>query len=444
MSRVLPAFDRRLFLKGLTMSLALMPTAPVHAATRVETVTSPGGIAAWLVRQTQLPILAIDFAFRGGATQDDPARAGTAAMAAAMLDEGAGPLDMAAFANALDDRAIEMSFSAGRETFSGSLRCLTEHQDEAARLLALALTAPRFDRTPMERIRQSLLSGARQATTNPNSIASETFWATAFPGHPYGRRPAGTEQTVAAIAREDLQRFHGAVLARDTLKVAVVGNITADALGPLLDRVFGALPARSSAVPVPPATMQGLGTRRVMPLDVPQTAISFGLPGLKRDDPDFITAFVLLQILGGGSSSRLFQEVREKRGLAYSVSASLSPFDVMGLVSGGTSTRNDRAAESLAVIAAELARMGANGPDETERRAAQRFLVGSWALRFDTSNAIAGNLLRLQQDGFAPDYLDRRNSLIEAVTLDDLARVARRLFADPRPLVVAVGQPVGL
>lgn len=436
---------------ALMMAHALSPAVAAPAlpterqSSRVERVISPGGIEAWLVRQTHLPVLALSFAVRGGTAQDPAGREGAAHLLAAMMDEGAGDLDAEAFNGRLQDRAIEMSFAASRDLFSGSVRSLSEHRDEAMALLKLALTRPRLDAAPMERMRQSILAAIRRASTNPGSIASDTFWSTAFPGHPYGRRNAGTTESVTALTAADLAALHRRMIAREHLKVSVVGDITAAELGPLLDGVFGDLPARADLVPVPAAVIANTGQRRVIPLDIPQATISFGLAGLKRDDPDFFPAFVMNHVLGGGSfSSRLYQEVREKRGLAYSVSTGLAALDATGLMTGGTSTRNERAAESLAVIEAELKRMGAEGPTPLELEQAKRYLIGSWALRFETSTQIASNLIRIQLDGEGPNYLDRRNGLIEAVGIEDVRRVARRLLGDPKLLVVVVGKPEGM
>ncbi|MEI8145762.1 MAG: pitrilysin family protein [Alphaproteobacteria bacterium] len=428
------------------MTVALLPSSADAAATsRIERVVSKRGIEAWLVRQSNLPIIALDFAVRGGSAQDDAEKPGVAALTAAMLDEGAGDMDTKAFHERMEERAISLSFSAGRDTFGGSVRMLSEHRAEAFELLRLAITAPRFDQEPLDRTRQTMLAGLRRSSTSAGAIASEAFWAAAFPNHPYGRRPGGTLESLPKIDRTDLIAFHRRVLARESLKVAVVGDITPEDLATALDSIFGDLPETADLKPVPDVTMAAAGQRRVISLEVPQTVISFGLPGLKRDDPDFIPAFVLNQILGGGGmTSRLFSEVREKRGLAYSVSSGLTALDGTGLVTGGTSTRNDRAGESLAVIEAELKRIGLEGPTDEELASAKRYLIGSWALRFDTSNAIAGNLLRIRMDGFGPDYLDRRNGLIEAVTIEDLRRVAKRLFANGQPLVVAVGKPSGM
>lgn len=430
---------------ALTPAEATPASAGTSQSSRIERVVSAGGIEAWLVRQTHLPVMAMSFAMRGGSSQDPDGREGAANLLAAMMDEGAGDLDSEAFNRRLQDRAIEMSFAASRDLFSGSVRSLTEHRGEAMALLKLALTRPRLDAAPMERMRQSILASIRRASTNPSSIASDTFWSTAFPSHPYGRRGSGTAESVAAITTADLSALHGRMIAREHLKVAVVGDITAAELGPLLDDVFGALPTRAALARVPDVAIANVGQRRVIPLDIPQAIISFGMAGLKRDDPDFFPAFVMNHILGGGTfSSRLYQEVREKRGLAYSVSTGLVALDATGLVTGGTSTRNDRAAESLSVIEAELKRMGTEGPTLMELEQAKRYLIGSWALRFETSTQIASNLIRIQLDGEGPDYLDRRNGLIDAVSIEDVRRVARRLLGDPQLLVVVVGKPEGM
>lgn len=441
---------RRTLLSGtLAMTAAALapirPAASSTGASRVERVVSPGGVEAWLVRQTQLPIIALAFAMPGGSAQDPADRPGLANMLAAMMDEGAGERDAEAFSRALEERAIQLSFSATRDHLSGSMRLLSEHRSVAFALLKDALARPRFDPAPTERIRQSLLANLRRRSTTPGAMTGDAFWQIGFPGHPYARQTIGTLEGVSAITRDDLVAMHRRQVARAGLKVAVVGDIEPGELAAALDDMFAGLPAAGTLEAVAPASLAGLGQRRIIPVDVPQATISFGMPGLLREDDDFVPAFVVNHVLGGGSfSSRLYQEVREKRGLAYSVSSSLLALDRTGLVTGGTSTRNDRAAESLAVIEGELRRMGEGGPTEAELDQAKRFLIGSWALRFETSTQIAGNLIRIQLDGYGPDYLDRRNGLIDAVSLADARRVAARLFGDPKLLVIVAGKPEGL
>jgi len=296
----------------------LLAAAPLPGqATTVERIVSPGGIAAWLVREPSVPLIAVDFAFRGGANQDPVDKPGVATMMASLLDEGAGDIDSTTFHERVEAKAIEVSFGATRDYISGSVRTLTENQAEAVELQRLALTAPRFDAADVERIREQLLAGLRRATTSPNDLANQRWWATAFPDHPYGRPVRGTLQSVPTITVEDLRTFVRSVFARDALKIAIVGNIDAAAASKLVDRVFGNLPATGGLSSVALASPQGLGRKIAIDLDVPQSVVLIGGAGIPRKDPDFMAAFVLNHVLGGSAfSSRLYKEVRETRGLA--------------------------------------------------------------------------------------------------------------------------------
>jgi len=298
------------------LSLALPLFASSASATTIERVVSPGGIEAWLVHEPAIPMIAIDFAFAGGAAQDAIGKAGTATLVASLLDEGAGDIESKAFHARLERKAIELGFQADRDTLRGTLRTLTENRDEAFEDLRLALTVPRFDPNDVEIIRSQILSMLRRDTTSPAEIASLRWWQTAFANHPYGRPVNGTLETVPTITVGDLKDYTRRVIARANLKVAVVGDIDAEAVKTMLDRVFGALPAQPDLNPVENAAPQGLGRRIVVKLDVPQAVVTFGGPGIARKDPDFMAAYVVNHILGGGAfSSRLYQEVREKRGL---------------------------------------------------------------------------------------------------------------------------------
>ncbi len=422
--------------------IGALATFPLPAsATKIERIVSPGGIMAWLVQEPSVPLIAFDFAFKGGATQDPPEKAGVATMATALLDEGAGDIDSRSFHERLEARAIEIGFTATRDYVSGSLRTLTENQDEAFELLKLALTAPRFDAQDVERIREEMLSGLRRATTSPNELASQRWWATAFAGHPYARPPRGTLQSVPAITAEDLRAFTRKVFARDNLKIGIVGNIDARAAGMLIDQVFGTLPAHSALLPVATASPQGLGQKIAIDLDVPQSVLIIGGAGILRKDPDFMAAFVLNHILGGSAfSSRLYKEVREVRGLAYSVYSAMMPLDYAALFLSGTATRSDRAGQALEVMEAEIRKLAEAGPTEEELAKAKSFLTGSYALRFDTSTKIAEQLVQIQLDDLGIDYIDKRNGLVNAVTLADVKRVAKRLL-EANMLVTVVGRP---
>ena len=410
----------------------------------IERVVSPGGIEAWLVRDKTVPLVSLDFAFRGGAIQDPADKAGVANMVASLLDEGAGELDAKAFHERLEEKAIQLGFSTGRDHVRGWLRTLKENRDAAFDLLRLALTAPRFDPQEVERVRGQVIARLTRETTNPSELSGKRWWSVAFPGHPYGRPVSGTLETVPRITADDLKDYTRRVFARDKLKVAVVGDIDAESTGALLDQVFGPLAAKADLAPVGAAQPAGLGRRVVVELDVPQAVVTFGGPGIARKDPDFMAAYIVNHILGGGSfSSRLYREVREKRGLAYSVYSQLVWLDHAAMLLGGTGTRAERAGETLDIIEQEIKRLAEAGPSEDELARAKSFLKGSYALGFDTSAKIAGQLVQIQLDELGIDYINRRSSLIDAVMIDDVRRVAKRLL-DPGLLVTVVGRPQGL
>lgn len=433
---------KRTILTVMTAIALSVASTVASMAAKIERVTSPGGIEFWHVRDDTLPMISMEFAFRGGGTQDPADKAGTASMMAALLDEGAGDLDASAFQQQLEERAIVLSFSAQRDTTRGSLKSLIENSEQAFGLLNLALTRPRFDDDAIERIRAGTLASIRRRMTDPGDLAQDRWFARAFPNHPYGTPQRGTLESAAKIGVDDLRAMHRDTLARDNLKIATIGAMDAPSAARLVDKAFAGLPASAKLAPVTDAAPQGVGERNVVEMDVPQTVIMFGGAGLKRSDPDFIPAYVLNHILGGGSfSSRLYREVREKRGLAYSVYSYLAPMDHSGLFIGGVSTRNDRAAESLAIILGEIREIAAKGPTAEELAKAKSYLVGSFPLRFDSSSKIASQLLEIQLENLGIDYIDRRNSLIEAVTAEDVKRAANRFLTDAKMLVTLVGRP---
>jgi len=434
----------RIFAAAALIALALLPGAPAASAMTIEKIVSPSGIEAWLVRENSAPLVALNYAFHGGSTQDEADKAGTANLAADLLDEGAGDLDGKTFHERLENHAIELTFQVARDYFHGSLRTLDEHRDEAFDMLRLALAAPRFDAEAIERVRGQLMSALKRDTTNPNDLASRRWWATAFPDHPYGRESKGTLETVPRVTVDDMRDYVRRTFARNELTISIVGDIDAKTAGALIDRAFAGLPAKNDLKPVADASPRGLGRRIVINLDVPQAVVTFGGQGLARNDPDFMAGYIVNHILGGGGfSSRLYKEVREKRGLAYGVSDSLVWFRRAAVVLGNTATRADRTGEALGIVEAETRRMAEEGPTADELAAAKSFLKGSYALSLDTSGKIAAQLTQIQIDNLGIDYIQRRSALIDAVTIEDAKRVAKRLFGGGM-LVTVAGRPTGV
>lgn len=423
------------------MTVAVKPVSAPPA--QVGRVVTPAGIEVWHVESRVVPLVAVSFLFEGGAAQDPAGKGGLAQITARLLDEGAGPYTSEAFQERLADHAIELSFNASADTYGGSLKTLTRHADEAFDLLRLALAEPRFAQADLERVRAQSMAGLRHRMKDPGARASERFFAEAFPGHPYGTPSSGTLETLPTIGRDDVVALHRAQAARGKLKVAVVGAMGADEIARRIDHAFGGLPETPSLVEVPKAALSGLGSRHVVEVDVPQSVIRFAMDGLSWKDPDFVPAFVLNHILGGGAfTSRLFQEVREKRGLAYSVGTSLATFRSAAMTWGFTATKNERVTEALDTIGAEIARLRDEGPGEEELEKAKAYLTGSYALGFDTSTKIASQLVQIAFNDLGIDYVARRNALVAAVTGEDVRRAGARMLGDGRMLTVIAGKPV--
>ncbi|HEY4736608.1 MAG TPA: pitrilysin family protein [Xanthobacteraceae bacterium] len=428
------------FAGALIASLTISFATPSLAATKIQHLISPGGIEAWFVQDATVPLIAMEYAFGGGAAQDPADKPGVANMVASLIDEGSGDLDSKTFHERLDRRAIELSFSATRDYFRGSLRMLKDNKDEAFDLLHMALTSPHFDPTDVERIRSQIISGLHRDTTNPNALAGRKFLEIAYGDHPYGRQASGTLESVPTITVADMKDYVRRVIAKDTLRIAVVGDVDPATLGKLLDQTFGGLPAKASLTPVPDIVAAKPPQRAFVPLDVPQTVISFGGPGIMRHDPNFMAAYVVNHIIGGGGlSSRLYHEVREKRGLAYSVYQTLLWMDHSALFIGNTGTRADRAGETLDAVEKEIRRMAEEGPTQQELDEAKSYLKGSQMLQLDTSSKLASGLLQYQLDRLPIDYLEKRNAIIDAVTLADAKAIAKRLWGQGL-LTVIVGR----
>jgi zinc protease len=428
------------FVFAACLVIAATMSSPTRGATKIQHLISPGGIEAWFVQDATVPLVAMEFGMSGGAAQDPPDKAGVSNMVADLIDEGSGDLDSRAFHERLDRRAIELGFSVTRDNFRGSLRMLKDNKDEAFDLLRMSLTSPHFDSADVERVRAQIISSLKRDTTNPSALASRKFLEVAFGSHPYGRPTNGTLQSVPTITIADLKDYVSRVLTKEKLKISVVGDIDAASLGRLLDQTFGGLPAKSNLAPVPDIEPTSPPRREFIALDVPQTVVTFGGPGIRRDDPAFMSAFVVNHILGGGTlSSRLYREVREKRGLAYSVYDQLLWMDHSAMFVGNTATRADRAGETVDAVTAEVRRMAEEGPTQQELDEAKSYLKGSRLLSLDTSSKLAAAMLQYQLDHLSIDYLERRNALVDAVTLADAKRAAQRLWAHGL-LTVIVGR----
>lgn len=432
-------------MRHLVLSLVLMLFAlPAQAEIEIEEVTTPGGLDAWLVEDHSIPFVALEIRFRGGASLDAPDARGATNLMVGLLEEGAGDLDAQAFAKARDSLAAKFSYGVSDDAVSVSARVLTENRDEAVALLRSSLVAPRFDEAAIDRVRGQVQSGLRSAQTDPRELVSRAFDRLVFGDHPYGSPLEGTMDSVEGLTRADIVAAHETALTRERVYISAVGDITAEELGPLLDKLLGDLPQEGATLP-DAADLNLPGGVRVTEFDTPQSIAAFAQAGVDRDDPDFFAAYVLNHILGGGGfESRLVTEVREKRGLTYGVYSYLSDKDAAQLWAGSVSSANDRVAEAVKVVRDEWMRLRTEGVSEKELRDAKTYLTGAYPLRFDGNGQIANIAVGMQMDGLSPDYIANRNDMVEAVTLEEINRVAQDRLDPERLTFVVVGQPEGL
>ncbi len=429
---------------GALIAFMLLAAAPLRAEIDITEVTSPGGINAWLVQEESIPFVALELRFKGGASLDLPGKRGATNLMVGLLEEGAGDLDSRAFSERVESLAASFEFDVGDDAVSISARFLTENQDEALALLRDALTKPRFDQDAIDRVKAQLVSMIRSDAQDPDTMVGAAFDSMVFGDHPYGSAIEGTEESVASLTRDDLIAAHQGALARDRVYVGAAGDISAEDLAAVLDKLLADLPETGTpqADAVTVSTEAGV---TVVPFDVPQSVAIFGHEGVARDDPDFFAAFVLNEILGGGGfEARLMEEVREKRGLTYGVYSYLVPKDHAALYLGRVSSANDRIAEAIEVIRDEWSRMAETGVTEEELEIAKTYLTGAYPLRFDGNGPIANILVGMQMDDLPVDYVNTRNAKIEAITLDDIKRVAARVLKPEALHFVVVGQPEGL
>lgn len=423
---------------------ALLLPVPAFAAVEIQEVTSPGGITAWLVEEQSIPFTAIELQFEGGANEDSAEARGATYLMMGLLEEGAGEMDAQAFAERREAIAARTSFDSSNDNVTINLSFLTEMRDESIDLLRAAMTDPRFDPDAVERVREQVLAGLAADARDPGEIAGRTYNALSFADHPYGSDYKGTPETVAALSIEDLREAHARALTRDRVTVGVTGDISAEELAPLLDRLLGDLP-ESTPVDIPAITPQLRAGVTVIDFPSPQSVVLFGQPGIDFEDPDYFAAFVLNQVIGGsGFDSRLMTEVRVKRGLTYGIGTFLSVRDKTEQLLGQFSSSNDKAGEAIEIIRAQWAEIAENGITEAEMEAAKTYLTGAYPLRFDGNSRIAGILTGMQSIGLPIDYIPTRNDQIYRVTLDDVKRVAQRLLDTDALHFVVVGQPEGL
>jgi zinc protease len=426
----------------LAVLAGAVASAPAAHALKIDEIVSPKGVKAWLVEERSVPLVAIRFALMGGSAQDPPGSEGLAAMVADLLTEGAGDMPAQAFKERLGELGTRLTASSGRDAFYVGMETLSKRFQPSVALLRLVLRSPRFDADAIERVKAQRLTDLAIAANDPNKLAGNRWYAEAFSGHAYGRPADGTPESVGRIGAEAIKTMHAELLARNALRVVIVGDIDKSGAAEALDSIFGDLPAAGKAARVERLEPRVLAAPVVIDKDYPLATATFGLPSLSSDNPAFPALQVLNHIIGSGDfDSRLMEEIRVKRGLAYSVQTRLLRDTVTSLLVGGLATKNESMGAALSLVKDVLVDMARNGPTPVQFDNAKRYLTGSFLLDYDTNAKVAASLLTIQLLGERPDYLVVRNQRIAAVTLEDVKRVAGQVLKPERLVITIVGRP---
>lgn len=408
----------------------------------IQVVEASGGYSAWLVSEPAIPIVSINMAWSGGETSDPEGLTGATGLMTYMMNEGAGELDSNAYATRMEELNMSFGCTSGDDWTSCSMSTLSENFEEAMDMVRMGLTETRFDAAPFERSIEETLIALQRAETNPGTLARRALYETIYPeGHPYARY--ATPDTVQAVTIDDLRTQRDNIMVQDTLLITAVGDISEERLLAAMESTFSGLPESGTTAVVEDVVLLDAPAEPIVrDLPQPQSLVAFTAPGVDRDDPDFFAAYVANYILGGGGfSARLMDEIREKRGLTYGIYTSLSSQDHLSRWSGSSQTMNERAGELIGRTQAELYRLATEGPTEAELEDAKSYLTGAYPLGFDSNAKIAGQMMGVRQDELGIDYFERRNELVNAVTIEEVRSVAAEYLMPENFTFVVVGQP---
>ena len=418
--------------------------APKTGLSNIQIVEADDGYSAWLVTEPAIPIVSVNMAWRGGETSDPDGKEGASSLMVYMMNEGAGDMDSNTYATRMEELNMSFGCSTGNDWTSCSMSTLSENFEEAMEMVRLGLTETRFDENPYMRAMEETLIGIQQSETSAGTIATRAMYEAIYPDHPYAEY--ATYDSVMAVAVEDAIAQRDAIMTKDTLLVTVVGDIAPDRLKAAMETTFAGLPETSSVESLDEVVLKDPPAEPIVKeLVQPQSLVLWVGPGLKRDDEDFFSAYVTNYILGGGGfSARLMDEIREKRGLTYGIYTQLSTSDHLGRWVGSAQTANENVGELIGRTQAELYRLATEGPTEAEMSDAKSYLTGAYPLGFDSNSKIAGQMMGVRQEELGLDYFATRNDMVNAVTIDDVRRVAAEFLMPEKFTFIVVGQPEGM
>lgn len=417
--------------------------APVRAGITIEHWQTRGGARVYFVESRELPMLDVSVQFPAGSSRDRPETSGVANLTLLTLRAGANGLSEEEISLRLADAGAVLSTGFDVDRAGYTLRVLSDvvQRDAALAVLGGMLARPDFDPPAVEREKAQLIASLREAELKPDQIAARTLGMLVYRDHPYALRGSGEEASLQRLRRDDLIAFHRQFYRAPHAVVALIGDISREQAQAIAEDLVAGLPQDGGAIAAPPA-LAPMSEPVLRSIGHPsaQAHILLGAPGMRRSDPDYFPLLVGNHILGGsGSSSRLYQEVRERRGLSYSVYSAFAPYLESGAFTVRLQTRRDRAQAALDVARATLAEFVARGPSEAELEAAKLNLIGGFALRTDSNRKILDYLAVIGFYALPLDYLEQFPRQVEAVGVEQIRDAFHRRIDPQRMATVVVG-----
>jgi zinc protease len=421
---------------------ALGVVSPVTATPQIQTWDSTGGARVLFVPVMDLPMVDVRVVFDAGASRDG-ARAGLAQLTNALLSAGAGARNEEALASDLDALGVQVSTSSLRDMALLSLRSLREDRilHAALDMASDMLARPTFPQAAFQREVEQMRIAIEARQQDPGDVADEAFWRAMYAGHAYAEPPGGTAESIDRLTLDAVHDFYKAYYVQRNATVAVVGQLTRLEAEEVVERVLRGLSTGDPVAPVNAASLPSVATTEAIEYPSEQTHVLVGQPGMSRTDSDYYALYVGNHILGGsGLVSRVSNEIREQRGLAYSAYSYFMPMRVNGPFQMGLQTRNDQADQALSVLRETLQHFIQDGPTADELQRAKDNIIGGFALRLDSNSKITENLAVMGFYGLPLDYLDRFIERVEAVTLEQVQDAFQRRVHPERLIVVRVGR----
>ena len=408
-----------------------------------EKLETKSGIEFWFVEDKSIPIISVSFSFRGGSSMDFPEKNGISNLMTSLMDEGTSKLTSSDFKNQMKLNGMRLNFSSQKDKIDGTFQIIEPQLEQGFELFYQALNHPRFDEGDIERVKNQIISSIKLDQSDLSTLASNKFNQFFFNEHNFSKNVKGSINSISNIDRYDLISFHKNAFQKNNIIIGVAGNIKKKKITELIEKVFGNL-ENSEKIPKVKKFIGLAKGEKIYNMKTPQTSVLFGHPGLARNNENFFALRIANYIFGGGGfQSRLYKNVREKKGLVYSIYSYLLSYDNDGVIVGGFQTRNKSVYQTIKNVKNEWKTLQSNGISRKEFENAKAYFKGSFTRNFTSTISIARLLQIVQYYDLGEDYFKKRDEIINNLDLKKVNQVISKFFSSNKLFFMIVGEPEG-